>query len=69
MLVIGSKEGSIYGFAIENGKVQTPYKYKKNIEVTEEFEIHSISISKEKRIAVGAKDKVVLLQVPTGESN
>ena len=31
MLVIGSKEGSVYGFAIENDKLKTPYKYFKNI--------------------------------------
>jgi hypothetical protein len=31
MLVIGSKEGSVYGFAIENEKLKTPYNYFKNI--------------------------------------
>lgn len=61
MLIVGSSEGSIYGFAIEGGKVQTQYKYKYNVQTTDNFGINSISISKGNKIALAAKDKIVVL--------
>jgi len=60
MLVVGSAEGSIYGFEVKDGKVAKEYSLKKNIAVAGEMTINSISISAKSKVAVGAKDTLVV---------
>lgn len=65
LLVVGSKTGSIYGFDITNGILNTTFSYKYILPDVNNSQINSISISPKNLIALGAGINVYIVALPT----
>lgn len=65
LLVVGSKTGSVYGFDIIGGILNTTFSYKYILPDGNQPQINSISISANNQIALGAGINVYILTVPT----
>lgn len=65
LLVVGGKTGSIYGFDIANGVLNTAYSYKYTLIDGNQNQINSITISPLNKIAIGAGLNVYILTLPT----